>query len=94
MIGLKSKRKYAAQYYMASTRVRESGIFSIHISRFLLQSTCRMVPSSQKEQKVRLGHVTKYISSKMNATFEETIKAGDVFQKQTVKISQFPVSAM
>jgi hypothetical protein len=31
-------------------------------------------------------HVTKYISSKDNATFEDTVEAAELFQKQTVSI--------
>jgi hypothetical protein len=40
----------------------------------------------KKEHRIRYGHMTKYISSKGNTTFEETVKAPEFLQKQTVTV--------
>jgi hypothetical protein len=46
----------------------DGSIFSFHISRLPLQESN--------------WHMVKYINSKDNATFEDTVKAAELFQKQ------------
>jgi hypothetical protein len=38
------------------------------------------------KKKDKLRHMTRYISSKENATFEETVKHPGLFKKQTITI--------
>jgi hypothetical protein len=40
-----------------------------------------MGPKFQEKHKIRQRHVTKYISSKDNATFEETVETAELFKK-------------
>jgi predicted homoserine dehydrogenase-like protein len=62
----------------------DGSTFFIHISRVPLQGICRTGQTFQ-EATQNQRHVTE---CKDNATFEETIKAGQLLQKEKVKIIQ------
>jgi hypothetical protein len=66
-----------------TTTKGNGSIFSVYISRIPLQDICRMGPRFQEGTKNK-RHVTKYIRSKDNMTFEETVKADELFQKVTM----------
>jgi hypothetical protein len=45
-----------------------------------------LVQDFKKEYKIKQRHIMKYITSKGNGTFEKTVKAAELFQKETVKL--------
>lgn len=51
------------------------------VSRVPLHGVCSIGVQEFKKRHVRQRSVTKYISSKDNATFEEIIEAADLFKK-------------
>jgi hypothetical protein len=62
--------------------MRDSSVFSIHISRVPFKASARCGQDFKKKHKIRHEHVTKYICAKDNVTFEETVKVDKLFQKQ------------
>jgi hypothetical protein len=54
--------------------------------KFPFNTSAGWVQDFKKKHKTRQRHTTKYISTKDSATFEETVKAAELFQKQTVTI--------
>jgi hypothetical protein len=60
----------------------DGSIFLVYISRVPLQDT--FVQDFNMEHQIRQRYMAKYIRSKENVTFEETAKAAELFQKQTV----------
>jgi hypothetical protein len=56
----------------------------LKINSFPFKATAGWIQDFKKKHKIRDRHVTKYISSKDNATFEETVKGPELVQKQTV----------
>jgi hypothetical protein len=53
---------------------------------FLFKPSAGWVQDLMKEHKIRYRYVTKYISNKDHATFEEMVMATELFHKQTTKI--------
>jgi hypothetical protein len=64
----------SACYFPDTKAMGDGGIFHIHISRVPLEGICRMGPRFQEETQNQ-SHMTKYICSKDNTAFEETVKS-------------------
>jgi hypothetical protein len=61
-------------------------MLNVENNQLLFKATAGWVQDFKKKHKIIQTHVEKYISSKDNATSEETLKAAEMFQKQTVTI--------
>jgi hypothetical protein len=61
-------------------------MWNVENKQFPFEASAGWVQDLKKKYKIRQRHVTKYISSKDIMTFEETVKATELFQNHTVKI--------
>jgi hypothetical protein len=59
---------------------------NVENKQFPFNASATWIQDFNNRHKIRQRHVTKYISSKDNATFEETVKAAELFKKKTVAI--------
>jgi hypothetical protein len=70
----RSKRKQEVSYYPDTTTVGAGSNFSVHTSWVHLYGVCTNGPGVQVEARQHVASVATFISSKDNATIEETFK--------------------